>query len=87
MQEQERRLKELVAGKKPAGMGNGLGKKSAGAAAGMPRRPVPPMVCSWLCSSRTAARQRYGARYVIRAWRAFLPRQCPLNLPACCCRL
>ncbi|KAL4458936.1 hypothetical protein ABPG75_013801 [Micractinium tetrahymenae] len=27
--EQERRLKELVAGKKPAGMGNGLGKKSA----------------------------------------------------------
>lgn len=30
LQEQERRLKEHLGGKKPAGMGNGLGKKSAG---------------------------------------------------------
>ena len=34
----ERRLREVVGGKKPAGMGNGLAKKSAGGASAVPTK-------------------------------------------------
>ncbi len=41
LQEAEQRLRDAVAGKKPSGLGNGLGPRRTGGAAGSGKAPAP----------------------------------------------